>query len=356
MKQKDENRFCSPFDPDSPDIYRGEGERGFNKILISLCILLLTLFASCNDSGNRIALPGSTGKTGEIIIVMPENGWTGKPGNALRLCLAAEHPALPQPEPMFTLVQIPPPAFKGIFKTHRNVFIIRSSDTSGKDSFISRHGAWSKEQVSMELTLSRNQDMDRFLKNNCSLITDFFRKSERSRMIANYSKLADKTVMQEISSTQGISLTVPKGYKSMRNTNNFTWLQRETEETIQGILIYSVPYTDSVFTGDNRLRSIRDSVCKINVPGPSAGSYMMTMSDFPLVKTEIHHGRFPALEIRGLWQVQNDFMGGPFVALFLSDRQKKRLICIEGFVFAPKYDKREYLRQVDAIVYSAKVN
>ena len=45
-------------------------------------------------------------------------------------------------------------------------------------------------------------------------------------------------------------------------------------------------------------------------------------------------------------------MGGPFISDAFLSADGKNVIVIEGFVYAPKYDKRDYLRQVEAIIYS----
>jgi hypothetical protein len=37
-------------------------------------------------------------------------------------------------------------------------------------------------------------------------------------------------------------------------------------------------------------------------------------------------------ELRGLWEVQNDFMGGPFVSHFFLDKEGKNIIGLEAFV------------------------
>jgi hypothetical protein len=55
-------------------------------------------------------------------------------------------------------------------------------------------------------------------------------------------------------------------------------------------------------------------------------------------------------ELRGLWQVEGDFMGGPYVNYSLVDAQKNRVICIDGYVYAPKFDKREFLREQEALI------
>ena len=57
-------------------------------------------------------------------------------------------------------------------------------------------------------------------------------------------------------------------------------------------------------------------------------------------------------ETRGLWEVYNDFMGGPFVSHSFYSKDGRYIIVLDGFVYAPKFDKRQYLRQVEAIMYS----
>ncbi|MBL4755994.1 MAG: DUF4837 family protein, partial [Flavobacteriales bacterium] len=41
--------------------------------------------------------------------------------------------------------------------------------------------------------------------------------------------------------------------------------------------------------------------------------------------------------------------------LTLMNDDQDKVICIDGYVYAPKYDKRNYLRQVEAILYSLQV-
>jgi len=61
-----------------------------------------------------------------------------------------------------------------------------------------------------------------------------------------------------------------------------------------------------------------------------------------------------AIEARSLWRVQGDFMGGPFVTYTFVDEKTNRLFMIDGWVFAPKYDKRDYMRQVEGIIWSLR--
>ena len=58
------------------------------------------------------------------------------------------------------------------------------------------------------------------------------------------------------------------------------------------------------------------------------------------------------VETRGLWDTYNDYMGGPFVSHSFYSKDGKDIIVLEAWVYAPKYDKRQYLRQTESLLYS----
>jgi hypothetical protein len=58
------------------------------------------------------------------------------------------------------------------------------------------------------------------------------------------------------------------------------------------------------------------------------------------------------VETRGLWDIENDFMGGPFISHALIDKTGERVLVLDAFVYHPRADKRNYVRQLEAILYS----
>ena len=76
------------------------------------------------------------------------------------------------------------------------------------------------------------------------------------------------------------------------------------------------------------------------------------MQDFPAFMNVLNLKNNYTIEIRGLWNVYGDFMGDPFLSLTVLDEKRKRVITVDGYVYAPKFNKRNYLRQVEAILYS----
>jgi hypothetical protein len=63
----------------------------------------------------------------------------------------------------------------------------------------------------------------------------------------------------------------------------------------------------------------------------------------------------PAFETRGLWDVKNAFMSGPFINYAIEDKVNNRMVIVEGYVFAPSVAKRDYVFELEAIIKSITI-
>jgi hypothetical protein len=62
-----------------------------------------------------------------------------------------------------------------------------------------------------------------------------------------------------------------------------------------------------------------------------------------------------AFEVRGLWRMKGDFMGGPFVSHSRVDTINNRVITAEIFVYSPDKMKRNLVRTLEASLYTLKL-
>lgn len=177
-------------------------------------------------------------------------------------------------------------------------------------------------------------------------------QAERDRLISNATKYEDVSVRQTVTSNIGGSPYFPRGFTIKKSTPEFTWISQETTHVNQGILIFKYPYTDISQLDPANLKQKLYDLWQANVPGMRDNSYM-TFNKLiePGFNTITYKGR-RIVEVRGLWEVENDFMGGPFVCHVFPDKENENIIILNAFVYAPKYDKRKYLRQVESILYS----
>jgi len=328
-------------------------KRSLNQILLTFLIGIMVV--SC-DQGSTVMHKNVTGRAGEMIVVISKDNWEGTPGQTIRDILAQPQMGLPQEEPLFNLVNVPHEGFKDIFRSTRNIIQTRISSTVEKSGVTMKDDVWAYPQATVQINAKNQEEFVSLFDQNKDKILSYFLAAERERNIMNYNKVFEKAVYNTLDQDFGITMKVPPGFRIVKKEKDFIWIQYDTPDIIQGIVIYSNPYvSDSAFTESYQL-PIRDSILKKYVEGPTDGSYMGTEHRIEQIfNIKKHNGNY-ASEMRGMWRLHNDFMGGPYVSLSVLDLADQRVINAYGFVYAPSKDKRNLLRQVEAMIYSLKLN
>jgi hypothetical protein len=324
------------------------------QIFSATCMVFFMIFLfSCKD--DSVTKRKISGKPGELIVVVPKETWDGKVGEAMKKVLLQPQFGLPQDEPLFTTINIPPAAFKDIFKTTRNIINVRISPTLDSAKVEFKEDVWAWPQAVVNINAKTADDFIELFNQNGDRILSFMLKAERDRLQMNYARNVDKAIKSTLLKKFNIDLNIPVGFNIAVNKDNFIWLRYDTPEITQGIAIYTFPYkSDSTFTVDFLINK-RDSVLKGNVEGSVAGSYMTTEHQLPPSFRILRVKNNYSAEMRGLWKMEKDFMGGPFINLSVLDISNNRIIVMDGFIYAPRFDKRNYLRQVEAMIYSLQL-
>ncbi len=316
---------------------------------IGIVIFVLTLKSCVQDS----RLPSASGKTGEIVVVIDKDKWETIPGELIKECFQAVYFGLPQPEPSFTLVNVAQSDFSDIFKVHRNIILVEIGKDK-KNAVSKRYNQWSNEQLIVQITADSDSSFAGLFNKTKDELFNLFKVTDRGRVIKQAIEYKDKKISEKLSEDFNLSLAIPVGYTFDvdKKDENFAWISRETNKISQGIFIYCYKYTGRDTFDINSLKAERDSVLKKNVPGPRKGSYMCTVENFPLQLKVLNINNNDVFELRGLWETKGDFMGGPFLSHTVIDKKNNRVITVEGYVYAPDGDKRNYLQQLEAMIYT----
>jgi hypothetical protein len=132
---------------------------------------------------------------------------------------------------------------------------------------------------------------------------------------------------------------------------------RKTEDMTASIMIWQRPYTAELqFSTDTLIREL-NIVGRAYISGPTVGSYMKTATSYRYPQTEIisdYATKF-AVEMRGLWELEGDFMGGPFISYTFAHPTTHQLITIDAFLYHPNHDKRPLLRQLQAVITNVSI-
>lgn len=320
-------------------------------------VLLVILSSSCLKNpgsgltGKNSSLPNITGPAGEVLIVMDNNLWKSEAGNTLRESLEKEYPALPQPEPLFDVIHITSGAFDDLFKMHRTIIITDVSSVHPKTEIKYYENSWSKPQLVIKMFASSADSLNYLIKNNIDKIISSLQKYDRKRLADVYRSTKDMST-KSILSKFGIDLAIPRGYNIDVNTDEFASLSVESSETSQVIFIYRYPYFDKNDFTTDRLISRRNEFLKKYTAGTRIGSYMTTAELFPPIVYDISVNGVNFVEVRGLWELNKGYMGGPFISHSTLDSLHNEIITVEGYVYNPNNKKRNLMRQMEAIVYS----
>ena len=321
-----------------------------------IIILVLFLFScKCDNTSDAIFLPKISGKTGEVLLIIKKEKWEGDLGQAFQDLLAHEQYGLPQPEPIFDLVNISPGNFSKLHQPHRNIIFYKTVKDINKAKITIRKNKWAYPQLIINIDAPDDASAIELLKHNGHEIVTRLNAKERARLTAYYKGLMVPDIVKSIENNHHLHLTIPKGYSLDVDEVDFAWVANEPQLVSQGIFIYYYPYTDTNTFTPEYLIEKRNYYLKKYVPGHQEGTYMSTEEMLKPEFREFEIGNRYFAQLRGLWKLENGFMGGPFISLSTVDEVTNRVITVDGFVYAPGDKKREFLRQVETILYTLKL-
>lgn len=323
---------------------------------LSMALMVLVLF-SCKSEGKgggkSIFSPASSGRPYEMLVVIDKDLWERPAGRALFNALDTDVPGLPQPERSFRISQIVPQMFERGFRIFRNVIDVDIRPIYTQPKLKYSRDSYSSPQMIMTIQAPDEKSFEEFVDKNKQVIVDFFTKAEMNRQIALLKKGHSPVVSAKVGSMFGCDVWVPEGMDRYKQGQDFLWASddRNTSDVSMNFVIYSYPYTDkNTFTKDFFVHK-RDSVMKINIPGSREGQYVQTDAEYVDVKNFSVKGEY-AFEARGLWYMENDIMGGPFVSHARIDKPNGRVVVVEGFIYAPEKKKRDLMRKMEAALYT----
>ena len=283
---------------------------------------------------------------------MKEKEWESGLGESTRNIVGDIYQGLPIDEPNFKFFNISPKQFNGFSRHSRNILYFQK-DTTNK--FRIYKNLYSKPQL---FFLIQGEDEDiliNYLIENKPLIINTIKEGERKEKIRRIKKSPSKSNV--LRKKMRINLVYPSVYKKVKDTFNFIWLEKQILKGTLNIISYRLPLnTISDPPKLNDIIRIRDSIGKINIPGRLEGTHMITEKDYRPYFYKLNMGGKIIFETKGMWEVKNDFMGGPFINYILKDKKSNEWVIVEGFAFAPSVSKRDYMFELNSILSTISIN
>ena len=265
-------------------------------------LLLLLLFTAC--SRRQQHLPDSSAQPFEVLLV-------GDNADSLRRCLATTMPGLPQSEPDFDVHSIRRGAFHGSWRLARCIVVFDSVHR-----FSIRRDVYASPQIVIRTDGSCTDSLrNTIIKNELA--------NEYRHLCLHHNRKAGK----EIKRMFGFNALIPADLTASKQGKGFLWYSNNTAEAMRNIIVLKA--NDGSLAAVNR-------VLQANVPGETDDMFMQITS-----VADSSNGMW-----RGLWEMEHDAMGGPYVARHIGD------IWILAFAYAPERKKRNIIRLLEAAVLS----
>lgn len=339
-----------------------------------LLVLVLLLFWGCGAIDTK---QKAKGIKGQIVVVMDSTKWNSASAEAIRKVFGGEILTLPRPEPRYTL------QFRSLERSEqvdqiKKLQSVIVAATLGEDTNTGRFvEAMLSEEVKKRVREGQNFAFplsDRWAydqwfliltdTNDVSLANKILDSEEG--LISSINRVERKRWQEDVFDTKrqvaledslrkkhGFSFGIQHDYVWTVDTTNFVSFDRPLADNSRWIWVY---WFDDFYRPDllekDWINATRDSLMKIYVQGSRPGSYVQTEYRRTISSQNVEIKGHFAVETRGTWRMENDLMGGPFLSYAIYVPEQRRLYLMELGQFAPRYNKRRFVRQFEAIAYT----
>ncbi len=324
----------------------------------ALCIMLVLGLAGCQPKNKKsvVNVP-SKGLPYELLLVVDDSIWDSEAGDSLKGVLQGSVPGLPQNEPMFRLLRVAPQNYVRNYVTLRNIMFVKVNDSIDNARIGMAYNVEAAPQICMRVDAPDIHSLAQFVGRNKDRIADEFVNSELAQETARLKKKYNKEVDAASREIFGYSVNVPVDLAALKKREQFIWASTDRIDKDMNYVCYTFPIEKNANMLSDYWVAKRDSAMKKNIPGSTPDQWMTTTCEdgMPLVSyRKINFNDRTVYEMRGLWELRNGGIGGPFVSLAFPDTVSGLMVVNEGFIYSPRTNKRDLVRTMEAALRSLK--
>ncbi len=344
----------------------------------ALCICGMSIILSgCTElQENLKSVPTAFGRLNGINVIADQQLWDSEIGDTLRYYYESAYLILPQPESIFDLthytveelMQEPTrkemrhyiilanladensPATKLVLEDIGTEKARRAKEDPTYNSMVGRD-KWARDQLLIYQFAYSDEALIDNIKRNFTAVAKRVNQADENRIDATlFVDGENRKVMDEIRTDLGVQMRVPKSYFMAVNDEDIVWVRKETQKYSSNIMLKKMPYTDQSQLTREHIKAVTDSLGKY-VSSQVPNTYIKINDvDLPMFVDAKTINNNYALEARGIWEMENDFMGGPFISYLIHSPEKNELLFAQGFIYAPGEKKRDYMRYLEYLI------
>ncbi len=359
-------------------------------LLLPFAALALLFMAACGLTDYQ---PEAVGPDAQLTVVIDSARWQGPIGAAVREHLAPYINTLPVPGRMFDVRvrELDTNADLENVKKFKNVvFVAPLSGNSNVAEFlraqfseealqavgegpgvvVHRSDLWRENQEVYFVTAATPDALIEALERRGGAVQDTLNRVIRLRMQEDMFERGRQFELEErLLNEHGFAVNVQHDYVIVADTTvgqtGFVLMVRSLPQTWRRVFVWYKENADPATITPEWIYATRDSLAQIYLRGGQCGYAKLDrrqVHDRDYLDTEPINflGRY-GFETRGLWYFAEEtpegpqlctFGGGPLLNYTFYDERSDRIYMIGGLVFAPDFDKREFIRQIEVIAHT----
>jgi len=362
----------------------------FSLLRYFVYLFLAFAFVACNsespnstlqEDNKPVLLPFSTGKINNLYVYLDPTYQQGPLKDTLSYYLDQPYLLTPMPSPVLDLTVYDFDRFiEGTVKTANNLIVVNVEEQSSISRFTKQQ--LGNEQINKalegkQIALVRVKDVNARPQQVFYLLTksypnlsspkiieqvqDYIQtiveeslELDNTRLASSFAKRRNLSLEDRVKDEFGLEVWVPREYQVMIEDTNMLWLLFETSELYSSLLFYKSDEFDGSELMDRALPLRQAFGTYVTTNRDNTAMVTHTNSKPLPIQREITIDEKQVIETRGLWEIDNDYLGGSFVNYTL-ENNRDETVTIDGFVYYSEDDVRRKMRDIDAIMSTVQI-
>jgi len=345
-------------------------------------LLLIGLISSCSNDviiAPAKPKPKALGKMNTINVLTDQQMWEGSIGDSIRYYFGGEYPVTPRPEPLFDLRFFPSEkmAYEEAIRELRVYLVIANLSDSESAStkmlkkdlgeakfnqaikdpeFTTSVGKnkWATNQLIIYVFGNSHEEIFTEIRENFGAIA-LRVKAHDSEQLASmtYARGENIGLSKLLKEKYGYNFKVPGDFKVAIDdeTNNYFDIRKDLDDNIFTISFSTYPYTStSQLEKPYFIEKMNENGMMRNFSREANSHMVLNDVDLPILEYSFQKEGSYGKEFRGIWELENDFIGGPYIAYFILNEDKREILLVNTWVMAAGKKKRNFLQQLELIV------
>ncbi len=225
---------------------------------------------------------------------------------------------------------------------------------AGEQHVFVKKDLWYRGQTVVHLTGRSLDELRNFMATNADQLEYYFKQAWDEREIERmWSLPREEDIEQRLMDEHEFSLAVIRGWfvaKDSAEINTVLLRRQAPAETERWLMVHWEETGNTALLTNEHALDTRNRLTEILYRTYDDSSWVVVDTVNHLQFDEVNFQDRYAIRMKGLWRMHDYTMGGPFVSYLFYDEAQGRIYFLEGSVFAPKYEKKKLLQDVDVMI------